>query len=182
MSLQSTTIYDRVVYTQDTEPSDKRDGILWVDTSASPPDTYTRDASAETWEPVASGKVTVSDTAPTGVNEGHLWVDTSTSPPKEKTLTAGGSWVVPKIDYSEIENPPHVETHQTSGNNFEESVTFNSAFATTPYIAYGGFTAGTNTGAYGASKSKSTTSVSVVHYTDSGSTQSYAAELIAREP
>lgn len=92
MSLQSTTIYDRRVYAQDTEPSDKRDGNLWVDTSASPPDTKTYDADTGVWEPVAAGKVSVSDAAPTGVNEGHLWVDTSEPIPDVKVLDSTGTW------------------------------------------------------------------------------------------
>lgn len=81
------------VYAQDTAPNDTRDGVMWVDTSVSPPDTYVRDATTASWEPVAPGNVTISSTAPTGVNDGHVWVDTSVTPPLAKTYEADdGSW------------------------------------------------------------------------------------------
>jgi hypothetical protein len=75
--MSSRPVQQTQVYNQDTEPTDTRDGVLWVDTSTSPPDTYSYDASTGTWEPVAPGNVTISDTQPTGVNNGHLWVDTT---------------------------------------------------------------------------------------------------------
>lgn len=50
MSLNSTPIADRQVYRQDEQPSDGRDGILWVDTSASPAETKVYDKATDSWE------------------------------------------------------------------------------------------------------------------------------------
>ena len=81
------------VYPQDTEPTDTRDGILWVDTSASPPATYTFDRQSSEWAPVASSDLSVQDTAPDSPTDGEVWVDTSLSRPRAKVYDAGaGQW------------------------------------------------------------------------------------------
>lgn len=53
MSMNSSPIADRVVYAQDTQPDDTRDGILWVDTSSGSRETKVYSSDTETWEPVA---------------------------------------------------------------------------------------------------------------------------------
>lgn len=93
--MKSTTLYDQRVYAQDTPPEDKRDGILWVDTSKEPPATNVYAVDTDSWEPTAPGNVTVSDNEPTGKNEGHIWVDTTQTNPTPKILDSGGNWNYP---------------------------------------------------------------------------------------
>lgn len=92
MTFSSQPINDRWIYAQDTAPDDKRDGVMWVDTSTASNDIKTWDAEGNQWVAAAPGNVTIADTAPTGESEGHVWVDTSASPPQVKVLDAGGSW------------------------------------------------------------------------------------------
>lgn len=81
------------VYAQDTEPSDTRDGVLWVDTSVSPRVTKVYSADTASWEEVAPGNVTISDNPPTGVQDGHLWIETAAVPPEPKVYEADtDSW------------------------------------------------------------------------------------------
>jgi hypothetical protein len=103
------TVY---VYPQDSEPATKRPGVLWVDTSVSPPDTKAYDENTDVWESVAPGNVTISDSQPTGKNEGHIWVDTSVAPADIKTLS-GGTWT-PYANESEV--PGLVRTVIASGS------------------------------------------------------------------
>lgn len=49
--MRSSANADRRVYAQDTEPVDTRDGILWVDTSVSPRETFVYSTDTESWEP-----------------------------------------------------------------------------------------------------------------------------------
>lgn len=56
MSMQSTAIFDRRVYARDTAPDDERDGVIWVDTSNSPRETYVYSTDTGSWEPVAAEK------------------------------------------------------------------------------------------------------------------------------
>lgn len=92
--MSSRAVADTVVYAQDVEPSDTRDGVLWVDTSEPSRPVYVYSSDTGQFEPTAPGNVTVSDTAPTGKAEGHLWVDTSAAPPTVKTLDGAGNWTV----------------------------------------------------------------------------------------
>lgn len=54
MSLESTAIFDRRVYAQDTAPDDERDGVIWVDTSVANRTMYTYSADSAAWEQVSS--------------------------------------------------------------------------------------------------------------------------------
>lgn len=83
--MKSQAIFRKQVYTQDTAPGDTRAGVLWVDTSVSPPNTKTYDETTGTWEPVATENLAVQDTAPTDPTNGMLWVDTSVTPPNAQT-------------------------------------------------------------------------------------------------
>lgn len=49
----SRSLADKRVYAQDIAPADTREGVLWVDTSVSPPETRVRDTASNTWEPVS---------------------------------------------------------------------------------------------------------------------------------
>lgn len=66
MPLSSTSISDRRVYAQDTAPADDRDGILWVDTSVSPRETYVYSTDSASWE-----SVTPSSTGTAGPTYGY---------------------------------------------------------------------------------------------------------------
>lgn len=50
----SRSLADTRVYAQDTEPTDNRDGVMWVDTSGSDRPTYVYSTDTEAWEPVAT--------------------------------------------------------------------------------------------------------------------------------
>lgn len=52
MGMQSTTIQQTQVYAQETQPTDTRDGVLWVDTSVSPRQTYVYSTTSGSWESV----------------------------------------------------------------------------------------------------------------------------------
>lgn len=86
--MQSRPVTITQVYAQDTAPTDTRPGVLWVDTSVSPPKTYTYDADTASWEPVAVQNLYVQDTAPSAPENGEIWVDTSLTPPETKTYDA----------------------------------------------------------------------------------------------
>lgn len=51
MGQETTPIAERRVYAQADEPSDTRDGILWVDTSVSPRETFVYSTDTNSWEP-----------------------------------------------------------------------------------------------------------------------------------
>lgn len=89
--MSSSAMAETRVYAQDTEPSDRRDGILWVDTSETSRPVYVFSTATDQFEPTAPGNVTVSDTAPTGKSPGHVWVDTSLSRPRAKVYD-GTQW------------------------------------------------------------------------------------------
>jgi len=60
----SQAIFDQRVYAQDTEPADKRDGVIWVDTSVSPRETYVYSKSSGRFETIreeASGSLKPSE-------------------------------------------------------------------------------------------------------------------------
>lgn len=92
------------VYPQDTAPTDKRDGVLWVDTSVSPPKTKTWDADTTQWAPVATSNVDVQNTAPSAPDNGDIWVDTSLSRPRAKVYDSAASQWNKQIDATEFGN------------------------------------------------------------------------------
>lgn len=50
MGLSNSSLVDTRVYAQDVAPNDTRDGVLWVDTSVSPRDTYVYSSDSASWE------------------------------------------------------------------------------------------------------------------------------------
>lgn len=127
MSLQSTTIYDRRVYAQDSEPDDRRDGVMWVDTGSPERDLYIFSGESNTFELAAPSNIAIQDTAPSGASLGDGWIDTSLSPPKLKTydgaaFTAGTTQEAAKqggygYEYS------HTDTRQN--DTITRTTTFN---------------------------------------------------------
>lgn len=79
MGLNSQTLADTRVYAQDTQPTDERDGIIWVDTSVSPRDTFVFSSASNSWENISPSNVHQQDTEPTNPKNGDLWVDTNRS-------------------------------------------------------------------------------------------------------
>lgn len=53
MGLNSTPVAQTQVYAQNTSPVDERDGVLWVDTSVSPRETFVYSETSASWEPIA---------------------------------------------------------------------------------------------------------------------------------
>lgn len=51
--METSSIFVRQVYAQDTEPVDTRDGVMWVDTSSTTRETYVYAKGSSKWEPVA---------------------------------------------------------------------------------------------------------------------------------
>lgn len=92
------------VYVQETEPTDTRDGILWVDTTVNPPKTKVYDADTGSWEPVATKNVHIQDTAPDAPGDGEIWVDTSLTRPRAKVYDAGAAQWNKQIDATEFGN------------------------------------------------------------------------------
>lgn len=145
------------VYPQDTEPTDTRDGILWVDTSVSPPNTYTYDADTASWEPVATQNVYVQDTAPSGPTNGEIWVDTSVTPPSASVYDATNGVWVNQVDQGDLDS--HAATagahhsRPVAGSGLADNAgTFDVAFATES----GSISSG-NTGAWATSVSLTNT-------------------------
>lgn len=94
MPLDSRSVSDQRVYAQDTAPADQRDGVIWVDTSVSPRDTYVYSQDSNSWENIAPSNVYQQSAAPSSPSDGDLWVDTdSTSPQKVYQYeSATASW------------------------------------------------------------------------------------------
>jgi hypothetical protein len=123
MPMNSGSIADTRVYAQDAEPEDRRDGILWVNTSKNPPVTNVRDADAGTWEAVAPGNVTIGETAPTGKTKGHLWIDTTDTKPVAKVLDGNDVW--------NRQVPVSTQTERKSGEVTTKSATGVNGFTAT---------------------------------------------------
>lgn len=70
MTMTSTSIQDQRVYAQDTQPSDTRDGIIWIDTSVSPRKQYVYSTDSSSWE-----SVTPANTGTAGPTYGYGTVD-----------------------------------------------------------------------------------------------------------
>lgn len=89
----SRSITDQRVYAQDTQPTDERDGVLWVDTSQSARPMSVYSASTAAWEPVAPESLHRQDTQPSSPSDGDVWVETDTSPQVVRTYdSASNSW------------------------------------------------------------------------------------------
>jgi hypothetical protein len=89
----SRPIRQTVLYAQDTQPDDTRDGVLWVDTSDSSRPVYVYSSDTGAWEPAAPDAVHRQDTQPTGATDGDLWVDTGVQPRVVYAYDAGAdSW------------------------------------------------------------------------------------------
>lgn len=179
--MESRPVQITQVYAQDTAPTDERDGVLWVDTSEPSRPVYAYSSDTADWEPASPGNVTVSDTAPTGESEGHLWVDTSAAPPKVKTLDSAGNWVLPKVLYSEVENTPHEESFVTAGTAAEESVTFATAFSSTPVVTSTVYSGGVGSYLIAEATSVSTTGASVHSWPDGSTGTAEVKSVMARE-
>lgn len=91
MGLNSQTLADTRIYAQDTQPTDERDGIIWVDTSVSPRDTYVYSNSSNSWEIISPESWTISDTAPNSPTDGDGWIDTSANPSRARVYNASTS-------------------------------------------------------------------------------------------
>lgn len=117
------------VYPQDTAPTDTREGVLWVDTSVSPPDTKVYDAASGTWEPVATSHIYVQDTAPSSPANGEIWVDTSVTPPDSAVYDGTNAVWVNQVDQPDLDN--HAATasahhaRPTPGNALSEDANGN---------------------------------------------------------
>lgn len=115
---QSTSIQDQRVYASDTEPVDNRDGVMWVDTSVSPRDTYVYSTDSASWEKIAAESWKVQNTAPTGPQDGDGWIDTSATPPRARIYEADtGTWEpLSRYDTPAAYTRNWVQTTGLSGN------------------------------------------------------------------
>lgn len=120
----SRSVADTRVYAQDTEPQDTRDGIIWVDTSADPRDTYVYSTASVQWEDITPPS-TADNSNPIGyLTEGPTWSDGDTGTIGAR-LTQGAnstSWHtldadVTGLDISGVDGWRIYSTN-TSGSNF----------------------------------------------------------------
>lgn len=89
--MESTPLFDRRVYASDTKPDDERDGVIWVDTSVSPRDTFVYSTDTNSWEKVSAESWKIQNTAPSNPSDGDGWIDTSVTPPEAKVYEADDS-------------------------------------------------------------------------------------------
>lgn len=96
MGLSSKSLSDQRVYAQDTEPVDRRDGVMWVDTSPTDGnDLYTWDVDQNDWVLAAPSNISIQDTAPSAATNGDGWIDTSLANPALKVYN-GVEWQFPR--------------------------------------------------------------------------------------
>lgn len=89
--MNSRPVTQTVVYAQDVQPTDTRDGIMWVDTASAENDLYTYDAGNSEWVLAAPSNIAIQDTAPSAASLGDGWIDTSLTVPVLK-IYDGSSW------------------------------------------------------------------------------------------
>lgn len=115
----SRPIRQKVIYTQDTEPDDRRSGVLWVDTSQEPPRLYQFDPDLDPtnngWRPV---NTTFSGTTAPDPSMYEVWVDTSNSPPITKTHD-GSNWVSTTPSETGVNAMPSYLSGEFSGSQTE---------------------------------------------------------------
>ena len=69
----SQALADRRLYSQDTQPVDERDGVLWLDTSDPARPLYQYSSDSSSWERVV--RVFNQDTEPSSPRDGDIWID-----------------------------------------------------------------------------------------------------------
>lgn len=111
MGLSSQTLADTRVYAQDTQPTDERDGIIWVDTSVSPRDTFVYSSASNSWELISPETWDIQNTAPNSPSDGDGWIDTSVNPPKVNVYNASDATWRPYATENQLNN------HITNFNN-----------------------------------------------------------------
>lgn len=121
MPSDSTPIAERQVYAQDTQPSNERDGVLWVDTSvpSGPPKTNVYDADTGSWEPLSatpSGAIMMWSGDPSNTPSGWVLCDGNNGTPDLRdrfVVGAGGSYAADdtggaeSVALTEAELAPH---------------------------------------------------------------------------
>lgn len=127
--MSSRPVSQTVIYAQDTEPTDTRDGVIWVDTSVPerPASAYSSDTGQ--FEPMSPSNIAVQDSAPANPTLGDGWIDTSQDPPQFKTWD-GAAWNRPV---------PHVECFRDTGegrhtNEYYIQRSYSVAFDSLPAV------------------------------------------------
>lgn len=86
MGFQSQSISDQRVYSQNTSPTDTRNGNIWIDTSQNPPETHVYSEDSQNWENISPTETQVEVQAGGYQNIFHDWAGTTW---EEISLNAG---------------------------------------------------------------------------------------------